>query len=425
MVRQLTAAALALVTVSCAPDTQKPTKVRALVLSSSGQYQPKEVELKTVTNIVTLEGDVVRMQGGATIRVDPNDPELQAATTEEAFKLALTKEAGRPVTANYLADEQGVLWPADFHTWNLVTTYYNLERAADYFKAVGGSTPADLAQATVYYFPEFTLLEADDKPQRDNALFFSPVKSFMVLPFETIQSAPLAINASVLTHEYAHLIFNRRVYGGRALPPPLTTWAGSSFTPGLNVIKTLDEGLADFHAWAASCRSDFGCNPRLLFTSFGDQTVSERDLSKSWCMSQELYNAFTTSSVSVSSGLEYKVGTILASALVKSSTTTANRDALSRAIIDAYTDTANSATPGLAQLATANLNSQDSFTLAVAVKAIVRHIDPSNTDLRYAVCSNLANALQIPVSELTGNNDFDCPASTVSTGTCRPIETGP
>ncbi|HEY0094700.1 MAG TPA: hypothetical protein VGB96_10260, partial [Archangium sp.] len=126
MVRKLTAAAaLATLAASCAPETQTPVKVRALVLSSDGRYEPQEVELKTVTDIVSLEGEVVRLLGGASVRLDSNDPELQAATTEEALERALIKDEGRSVTASYITDDKGVLWPADFHTWNLVTTYYN------------------------------------------------------------------------------------------------------------------------------------------------------------------------------------------------------------------------------------------------------------------------------------------------------------
>lgn len=420
MVRQLTAAALSLLAVSCAPQTSTPVKVKALLLSSNGEYSPTDVELTTVTDIVALEGQVAKMQGGATIRVDPNDPEVTAAQTEETFELAILKETGRPVTASYITDEKGVLWPADFHTWNLVTTYYNLERAWNYFTTVGNMPKADLPQTRVFYFPEFVLADASDKPQRDNALFYSPVKSFVVLPFETLQSAPLAINASILAHEYSHLVFNRRTYGGAALPVALTTWAGGgTSTPGLNVLKALDEGLADFHAYAASCESPYGCNSRILFSSFSEQQVNARDISKNVCMSADLYVAYTTSSINVISGLEYQVGTILASALFKSSTSAANRQVLVRAIIDAYSDESPSKL-GFKQLTSFYLNQQGNFTMARAMRALVQHIPRGNVDLRQSVCTNLATSLQIRKDELTGGED-DCPASTTTTTSCPSI----
>jgi hypothetical protein len=424
MVRKLTAAALATLVVSCAPETQKPMKVRALVLSSNGEYVPTEVELQTVTDIVSLEGQVVKMQGGARILLDSNDPEAQAAQTEEAFAKAMVKEVGRPVTASYIEDEQGVLWPADFHTWNLVTTYYNFERAWDYFVQTVNVKQAELPQMTAYYFPEFTLADVSDKPQRDNALFFAPVQAFMVLPFETIQKAPLAINASVLTHEYAHLVFNRRVYDGRSIPVPISAWTtAASSTPALNAIKSLDEGLADFHAYVASCKSTFGCNTRVLSTSFEGTVEQDRDLANSAknCMSQALFDQLYTSNFNTTfSGREYQVGTILASSLYHAIQSEGDRQELARAVAAAYSDTTPSKY-GFNQLAQAALTDQAKFQFHDGVRSIVRHI--TNTQLKNRVCSQFATRL-LPVELLTGayNNSGtpeDCPASTTTvTGVC-------
>ncbi|MBM7115542.1 hypothetical protein [Archangium primigenium] len=424
MVRKLTATA-ALLLVSCAPQTQVPTKVRALVLSSNGEYTPTEVELKTVTDIVALEGKVARIEGNAILRLDPTDPELQAARTEEALARAMTKSAGRSVTASYITDPQGVLWPADFHTWNLVTTYYNLERAWDYFTTTLAVPQADLPQTTVHYFPEFILADVSDQPLTDNALYYPPLKSFVVLPFDTLQKAPLATNASILTHEYAHLVFNRRVYGGSAVPTALNEWAqGGSSTPGLNVLKALDEGIADYHAYVASCPTAFGCNTRVLATSFDDAAVNARDLSLNQCMSALLYRNITQSSVNVISGLEYQLGTLLANALYRSTKTEAERQTLARALVAAYSDT-NTSRPGFNQLVSASIGDQNLFTLPKAAKAIVQHIPPGNVDLRQQVCTNFANALQIPLSALVGNTEYDCPASTTTTGECPALPRDP
>ncbi|WNG35961.1 hypothetical protein F0U61_21525 [Archangium violaceum] len=421
MVRKLTAAALATLVVSCAPEPQKPVKVRALVLSGNSEYVPTEVELQTITDIVALEGQVAKMRGGARVVLDSNDPEANAAKTEEAFLRALLKEEGRPVTAHYITDDQGVLWPADFHTWNLVTTYYNLERAWDYFNKVVDVKQAELPQMTAYYFPEFIIADTSDEPMRDNAIFFAPTQSFMVLPFETITKAPLAINASVLTHEYAHMVFNRRVYNGRSLPEPISAWSlsGGTYTPALNVIKSLDEGLADYHAYVASCRSTFGCNKRVLYTSIDGQSESDRDLSKTTCMSRELRELLETANYnSVFSGREYQVGTILASALVNAEQSAADRETLARAVTAAYSDTTTTK-PGFNQLAHAALNDQRAFSLAVAAKAIIRHISEFN--LKQRVCSQFATRLQIPIEDLVGGVD-DCPDSTTTiVGVCESI----
>jgi hypothetical protein len=421
MVRKLTAAAALAMLASCAPETQTPVKVRALVRSSNGAYEPQQVELKTVTNIVSLEGKVVRLLGGASVRFDPNDPELQAATTEEAVGSALLKKEGRPVNASYITDEQGVLWPADFHTWNLVTTYYNFERAWDHFTVTAGVRQEELSPTTAYYFPEFVLADLSDKPQRDNALFFAPTKSFLVLPFEQVQSAPLAINASILTHEYAHLVFNRRVYGGSGLPEPIRAWSrtGGIPTQGLNVLKSLDEGLADFHAYVASCDSPYRCNTNILATSFEGRPAEDRDLTNPRnCMTPELHEQLRISNFNTFSGREYQVGTMIATALYKSIRTDADRKVLARAVADTYSDT-DAAKPGFAQLTRAFVEDQDRFTLGRAVRAIVQHLP--NGDLKNTVCTQLASTLRISVPELAEGQDA-CPLSTnpISCGSINP-----
>jgi len=348
-------------------------------------------------------------------------------SSTRALEHALLKDKRRSVTAHYITDEQGVVWPADFHTWNLVTTYYNFERAWDYFSKTVDVKQVDLPQTTAYYFPDFVLADASDKPQRDNAIFFAPAKAFLVLPFEKIEKAPLAINASILTHEYAHLVFNRRAYGGLAIPEPIAAWSETmgTPTPGLNVLKSLDEGLADFHAYGASCQSTFGCSTRVLETSFEGTTGDDRDLSKNWCMSKDLRDQLLYSNFATFSGREYQVGTILASALYKSAKSASDRQVLLRAVAAAYSDM-DLAKPGFAQLARKYLGEQPKFTLARAVRAIVQHIPASPPELKTAVCTNLATHLQIPAEELSGALDesstpADCPISTPVTSSCVSI----
>lgn len=408
MLRTVSAATAALALLaSCAPDSQAPVKVQALVLTSTGEYQPQEVQLTTVTDIVRLEGSVARFIGGANVTVDSNDPDLLHATDEASLERALVKNAGRPVTASYI-QKDGVLWPADFHTWNLVTTYYALERANDYFRTVGGLTEADFGgPTTVYYFADFLLKDENPNPLRDNALYFPPVKAFLVLPFDKLQKAPLAINASILAHEYSHRVFNQKVYGGAAVPAPINAWntAGGA-TPGVNILKSLDEGLADYHAYGTSCVGPSGCNPRVLSTSFDDASVAERDLSKNQCMTAQLRAQLYGASYGAFNGLEYNVGTILANALYTAGQNTGQAKVIQRAVVAAYSDNSSS-TPGLAQLTAAAMNNQEQFTLEVALGAIANHI--SDNTLKLAVCNQFIEHLGVFHDDLVAAG---CPIGT-------------
>ncbi|NVJ22853.1 hypothetical protein HUW62_16660 [Myxococcus sp. AM011] len=416
-----TTAVLGLAT-GCAPDTSAPVKIRALVLSSNGQYVPEEVELKTIADVVGLSGSVADLHGGARIVYDSNDQDLANATTPEAFVNALIKGEGRDVTASYISQDD-VLWPADFHTWNMVTTYYNLERAFDYFHDVTNIPTADFKKPVkTYYFPDFTITDISRDALKDNALYFSAMESFLVLPFDELQRAPLAINAGVITHEYSHRIFNLKVYAGQAFPLALSTWAAvGGPSQGANILKSFDEGLADLHAYGATCRTKNGCDTRFLSTSFEGPDYgsipADRDLAKAdRCMDASLRDSIRGDSLDQFTGKEYRVGTLLASALYQAGEATGQRDILLRSIVTAYSDSSTT-TPGLLQLTQQYLADQTKFDLAVASSAIISHI----TDLRLkeAVCNELMDHLQIPRDLLVGTTNPNlCPPSAAGGTTC-------
>jgi hypothetical protein len=402
---------------ACEPVTPVPVKVRALVLSGNGSYVTQEVTLTTVSDPFRMEGTVATMIGGARIVSDSQDPELQAAQTEDQFAKALIKAEGRPVSANYI-DQQGVLWPADFHTWNVVTAYYNLEKAHEYFNTVGNIPLADFGgPVTVYYFPDFILKDSNPEPLKDNALFFAPTQSFMVVPFDTLQKAPLSINSGIMSHEYGHLVFNKKVYGGRRLPDPIVLWGSLGASPGANLIKSLDEGFADLHGYGVTCESATGCDPRFLRTSFDDKLSNDRDLSKpDRCMDDFLREQLNTAPLASYSaqGLEYRLGSIIASALYKAGEGTGQRKVLLRALVSAYSDETSS-NQGLQQLVTLSINDQTRFNPVSVSSVIIKHI--TDTPLKTAVCNELIDHLQIPAAQLVGPG-LPCPPAAQGGNTC-------
>ncbi|SEU18204.1 hypothetical protein [Stigmatella erecta] len=415
MLRKAIVATLAL-SAACAPDSQAPVKVQALVLNSNGAYAPREVELTTISDIVKMEGVVAKMIGGARIRSDSQDPQVQNAQTPEAYAKAIIKGDGRDVTASYITQD-GVLWPADFHTWNLVTAYYNFERAYDYFNKVANIPAADLGEpATVYYFPEFTLVDTSPDALKDNALYFSPVQAFMVLPFDTLQKAPLALNAGVMSHEYAHRIFNQKVYAGSPFPYQIAVWGQSPSSPGANLIKSLDEGLADYHGFGTTCDSPVGCDTRFFRTSFDDRLSDSRDLAKAdRCMDTVLLNDLNT--LNVGAFDPYKLGSIIASALYQAGQSTGQHKTLQRALVAAYSDE-TSGNPGLAQLSRIAQNDQLIFNRTSVSAVLVNHI--TDTPLKTAVCNELIDHLQIPAAELVGPG-LPCPPEAQGGTTCARI----
>ncbi|RYZ37473.1 MAG: hypothetical protein EOO71_27790 [Myxococcaceae bacterium] len=422
------AVGLGLLATGCAPDSQAPLKVSVLSLSSNGKYVPTQVELTTIEDIVGLKGTVGDLQGGARIVIDVNDQALNNAT-EDTIAEVLIKKSGHDVKASYISQKdpttgEDILWPADFHSWNMVTSYYNLERANEYFRTVGNLKAIDFEPVpTLYYFPEFVIAQNSKDPARDNAIFYPILQSFLVLPFEEIQRAPLPLNAGVMAHEYSHLVFNRLAYASQSFPESLITWSQESPSLGANVLKSFDEGLADYHAYGATCRSPHGCDPAFLSSSFDNgpfaAVTAERDISKTdRCMSQLLYNNLVSQDVNTFSGNgnEYKVGTILASALFQAGRAQNQEAVLQRAVVAAYYDESPT-NPGIFQLTRNFLGDQTRFNLALPSLAIIGHI--GDLELRKAVCNELVDHLRIPREWLIGDNY--CPASTSAGATCPSI----
>lgn len=429
MLRTVIAAAALLLLASCAPATEEKVKVRALVIDTKGTgYSPEEVTLNTITDIVAMEGKVARMIGGASIRVDSQDPELVNAPTEKAFGDAMIKGTGSSVKANYI-DFDGVLWPADFHTWNIVTAYYNFEKTYDYYRTVGRLTDADFAEpTTVYYFPEFVLKDQSPEPARDNALFFPPVRAMMVLPFDELQKAPLAINAGIMAHEYSHLIFNKKVYNSARLPAALLQWSSLSPSPSANLLKSLDEGLADYHAFGTTCKTPSGCNTRFMSTSFTDAESATRDLADAnRCMTESLRNQFYSEGLNAfgGNGREYVLGSIIATALYRAGQQMGRHEVLQGAVIASYSQQADTlgGYQNMRELIEDAItkNTPDIFNLVSATSVIIKHVNRVDPDLAVAVCNEFIDRLQIPANFLVGPGR-PCPSSAQGgTTTCRTL----
>lgn len=402
----------------CEPSRTPPVSLMAMVLSNRGNYEPAQVALSTMTDVVGVKGTVMATVGGARIVVNDQDPLLASNggnLTDEQLAQVFIKNSGGPPRASYI-ERAGVLWPADFHTWNMVTSYYNFEQAFLYWQEIG--VPAqEMTQVTLYYFPYFEITSQSPYAIEDNALFFSPVQAFMVLPFKDLQTVPLPMNFGVIAHEYSHRIFNRRVYGGRSFPAPITVWSSMGGpSPGLNLLKSVDEGLADWNAFGATCRTPFGCSTRFLGASLSSGDTDRRDMAKNdKCLTDDIRLPLFESPISdfSSSGKEYRVGTIIASVLWHAAEKTGQRGVLQRAVLAAYNDE-NPATPGLAQIIDQNLNTPTNFSPAVMANAIMTHI--TDLELRKEVCNGFIDQMKIAKDQMpacpasaAGNNPALCP----------------
>lgn len=414
--------ALMVAIAACGPNPLPPVKVMALMPSEAGNFETKEIELTTVQNVVALKGDVVTFVGGTRVVLDPNDP-LQnlngglANQSDEQRYDVLVKDKGGDVRAHYV-DRSGVLWPADFHTWNMVSAYYNYERSYLYFNDIyDGVDPKELRPLRVHYWSDVQL---NSPSLTDNMLYLSFIKSFVVTPFKTNQLIPLPMNIGVVAHEVAHRVFNFKALSDQGIHPALDAWNLEAF----NLLKSLDEGLADFHGFSATCNEPAGCRPNFLAISLEDsRTVGFRNVGRTdACMDEPLRTAFQNFPKGqwVAAPEMYKVGNLIAASLYQAGNKTGKLQVLQKALIRAYDDESPT-TPGLRQFITKNLQTPAKFTPEAVVDIIAAHV--TDPELKKVLCTEFSTRLQLRCGTWPCEVDgfpamTNCPATARRENTC-------
>ncbi|MEN9797918.1 MAG: hypothetical protein RL653_1614 [Pseudomonadota bacterium] len=401
---------------ACAPNPSPPVQVMALVEKGPNTYQPSQVQLEQVTDVVSLSGPLGKVLGNARLVLDGNDPLWVNASTDEGRAAAITKQAGSPVRASFI-DKGGVLWPADFHSWNMVTAWFNLEHAYRYWQGVGvpGEEMQDL---TLHYFPELTLPSSASatKPETDNALYFSPLQAFLVLPFDELQGVPLALNTGVMAHEYSHRVFNRRVFDGASIPAPLVTWPLGGASAGANLLKAADEGFADYHAYGASCIGPGGCNPNFLASSVPATFSEPRDFSRAdRCLTsaqRESLEAMPFDSYNASGGT-YVVGTVLAAALYQAGEKSGQRQEIQRALLAAYANGAPDK-PGLKETIVSLANRGNLLRLETLAGVLASQVEDTQT--KKLLCNELLGRLKLRLADVP-----QCPAASTPVPDCKDV----
>ncbi|MEW5740578.1 MAG: hypothetical protein AB1938_16740 [Myxococcota bacterium] len=400
---------------ACGPTPVPPVQVMALVPNETGAYATVQVELKTASNLSNLKGSVAELMGGNRVVVDANDPlqsSLPSLTDEQRYEV-IVKDKGADVRGNYI-ERAGVYWPGDFHTWNMVSAYYNFERSYEYFVGIyDGVEPTELQRMKVMYWANVRLNTAE--PITDNALYLSFIKSFVIVPFQTQKLVPLAMNIGVIGHEVAHRSFNFRVLADAGISPALTTWNGQAF----NLLKSIDEGFADFHGFGVTCGEAAGCRPNYLAASLSDQAIVDmRNVARTdACMDENTRNAFNNDSPDqwVRSSNMYKVGNLWAAAMYQAGNKVGNIGLMQKSLFLAYND-ASSTTPGLSQLVNSNINTQQAFTPEAVANTIVAHV--SDPQLKKELCNEFSTRLQLKCGAFPCPEMPACPATSARQNFC-------
>lgn len=374
-----------------------------------GAYQLESAKVTTLEDVTELKGEAARPVGSAEIVLDLD--RLGGVSTEGQFRDRVLEDAGGPVQVQYV-DQDGVLYPADFHSLNLATAYYNFERARLY-ALDRGMDPSVLRSVPFYYFPQVILDEADGGYQVDNAAWFPLLRSFVLYPFDSLQAVPLAMNQGVIAHEYGHGIFHAEVHGGAWLPPYLERWCPggncrdeAGYQRGARMLGAIEEGFAD--AWAVGVTGD----PRFTHHSLlglGNSRDPDRFDPQLHCYSQAAYDREQADTAAFSAAdreqywgyRQYEIGTVFAGALYRAGQepgTDYDR------VIDALLASYRSAGPGsLASLIAEDDTGASLGSLANIASAVI--LGAPDTDTARALCAAFLDRLALDPADLGGRCD--------------------
>lgn len=234
-----------------------PRRVQVIGYDERGQLGLVTRELETVDDLTALRGAAARLYGGARLAFDEQqlfDALERAEAQGKPFGSAelarlVVRDEGEPVKAGWI-EQDGVAYPEDYDSLAMFTAYYHVELAWLALRRVEPDLIA-MDPLQVFFEPVYTSQSSAsplDIPFLDNALYFPPAASMLLLASQDLEAVPLPMNPGAVLHEYGHAVFDRIVYGGRYFTFLLNT---TRFEP-LNLLRAYDEGTADFFAAALS-----------------------------------------------------------------------------------------------------------------------------------------------------------------------------
>lgn len=399
--------------VACAPEAG-PVEMAVLEWDpQKGVFELATATIHTLDDVTALRGEAATLIGDAEIVIGPR---VKLARTARELREAVLDDEGGAVEAQFV-EQDGVLYPSDFHSLNLATTYYNFERARAYALA-RGMPPELLRGVPVYYFPEVRM-QGIRGPLADNAGWFALLQSFLLFPIDEVREIPLAMNLGVIAHEYGHGLFNALVHRGSALPDYQARWCPDGIcrdVRGVRMLGIVEEGFAD--AWAIGATG----NLRFIHHSLpseGDKRDLEPFDATRHCytqaaLEQEIRDTSRFSSTDRENywgPRQYQIGTVIAGALYRAGKSPeTDMDRVMEALLASYGARGEGS---LAEVLASDATGSTFGTFASIARAVIGATDHAPT--RRALCAAWMDRLAIPASELGGMCD-DAP----SNGECLP-----
>ncbi len=275
---------------------------------SEGKYELKTITLKTVTNMVTLQGKVARLLMAPTVQGD--------------------RLVGEEPILRVMQTEDGTYVPEDYLSSQLLTLYAHFEKLAEFDEK---ANVPQLIKDGVQQHSIGVLIRGVDLSERsfNNAAYVGgDYKFFLFLPYISAD-LPLSINAGVIAHEYFHNLFDQIFIKKSGSSYPFNfdlSKTGESDFQKRNLyhsylLRALNEGLADVWGWlysgdvnfvrrSISLESSRGLDVTRAGTSLSRENVEETFFRDQGLESGPKYAGPVVASI-------YKLGTVYANRLWK------------------------------------------------------------------------------------------------------------
>lgn len=331
-------AACPLLFCACGSDLASPLSAVAVTYDTQKQaFKLAQVHVNTLTSLRHLQGSAGQVKAGGTVHVKSGAIRAPGATVDSlrsAFIVAQPTTV--QLTWNTLND---IVYPEDFASLELLSTYYNMEKARAAL-ALWGLTALPprtvVAHATISD-------ENGISPLPDGELYYAPLATFFAPAATPQEAVPAAFNLGAVAHALVHEAIEETVWGGALLPAPeLLAGNDTATLVARHVARSMAEGIADY--LGVSVAED----PRWFDHSL-QKDAAQRALDSIHCGTADMQSALAVDDAQVLYD-PYPLGSVIASALWDEGSASTNQNT-AKGVLAALPDLGTKAAGGTLALA--------------------------------------------------------------------------
>lgn len=366
----------ALLCCACGADLATPVSAVAVSYDVQSQaFKLAQVRINTLTSLRHLQGSSGDVTAGGAVQTSAQAA-LEKGATVRALRAAfiVVQPAQVNLSWNVLND---IVYPEDYASLELLSTYYNLEKART---LLAQWVPAGVALQAEPVVAHATVADARGIPTLpDGELYYEPLAMFFAPATTPQQQVPPAFNLGAVAHALGHEALQQIVWGGAPVPAPELGPAGDAgWNTSRHVVRSLSEGIGDYLGVAVSG------DPRWFDHSL-QRDADARALDQVRCGNSSMLAALPANDDTPYD--PFPLGSVLAGALWESS----------RAGVQVSAAGVLAALPVFAAAAAA---AQGKLTLPAILDALVSSADPTRKASLCGLFLNRFTALKIQPSQL-------------------------